>query len=144
MPDSAIRILWAEDNVGDILLIKEAFGQAGLSHHIAVVNNGADALDFLLRRGRYVRARRPDLIILDLNLPRRSGRELISDIKADPALLQIPLVILTSSNYDQDVLSGLDPKRSLYLVKASTFHALVDSAKQIRTFWLSLTAPDKP
>jgi len=139
MTKSAARILWVEDNIGDILLIKEAFEQAGFSHHLTVVNDGADAVDFLFRRGRYTHVRRPDLIILDLNLPKKSGREVIQDIKADPSLVGIPIVVLTTSNSDQHVLESCDPKRCLYLVKPLSFQALVDLAKQIQSFWLSLT-----
>jgi chemotaxis family two-component system response regulator Rcp1 len=135
------RILWAEDNISDILLIKEAFRQAGPRPNLHVVNDGVEALDFLFHRGRYTRARRPDLFILDLNMPKKSGREVIHDIKTDPALLQLPLVVLTSSNQDQNILDGLDPKRCLYLVKPSTFQDLVNLAVQINAFWLSLTNP---
>jgi CheY-like chemotaxis protein len=133
-----IKILWVEDNIGDILLIKEAFKEAGLTHRLNVVNDGAEAMAFLLRRRHFARATRPDLIILDLNLPKKNGREVISDIKADPSLFRIPLVVLTTSEYDQDVLAGYDPKRCLYLVKPTSFQAFVDLAKQIQSFWLSL------
>lgn len=139
MRKPAIKILWVEDNMGDILLIKEAFEQAGLSHNLNVVNDGADAMDFLFRRGRFARASRPDLIILDLNLPLKSGREVISEIKSDSALSAIPLVVLTSSNADRDVLDGFDSKRCLYLVKPLSFQALVDLAKQLQDFLASLT-----
>ena len=142
MDKSAIRILWAEDNLGDILLVKEAFTQAGLAPHLNVVDNGVEAADFLFHRGRYVHALPPQLIILDLNMPRKNGREVIQDIKADPALMQIPLIVLTSSNDDLDVLHGLDPSRCLYLVKPTTFQALIDLAKQINSFWLSITNSD--
>ena len=139
MSKLAARILWVEDNIGDILLIKEAFEQAGFSHYLTVVNDGADAMDFLFRRGQYTHARRPDLIILDLNLPKKTGREIIEEIKTDSALFEIPLVVLTTSTYDRNVLDGFDPKRCLYLVKPLSFQALVDLAKQIQSFWLSLT-----
>ena len=139
MSKPAARILWVEDNIGDILLIKEAFEQAGFSHHLTVVNDGADAMDFLFRRGQYTHARRPDLIILDLNLPKKTGREIIEEIKTDSALFEIPLVVLTTSTYDRNALDGFDPKRCLYLVKPLSFQALVDLAKQIQSFWLSLT-----
>jgi len=140
MSKLAARILWVEDNIGDILLIKEAFEQAGFSHHLTVVNDGADAIDFLFRRGQYTHARRPDLIILDLNLPKKTGREIIEEIKTDSALFEIPLVVLTTSTYDRNALDGFDPKRCLYLVKPLSFQALVDLAKQIQNFWLSLTS----
>jgi len=139
MSKPAARILWVEDNIGDILLIKEAFEQAGFSHHLTVVNDGADAMDFLFRRGQYTHVRRPDLIILDLNPPKKTGREIIEEIKTDSALFEIPLVVLTTSTYDRNALDGFDPKRCLYLVKPLSFQALVDLAKQIQSFWLSLT-----
>ncbi len=133
-----IKILWVEDNVGDILLIKEAFNEAGVTHRLNVVNDGVEATDFLFHQGRFAKAIRPDLIILDLNLPKKSGREVIAEIKADSELSRIPLVVLTSSSHDQDVLEGLDPKRAIYLVKPLSFAAIVDMAKQIQSFWLSL------
>jgi two-component system, chemotaxis family, response regulator Rcp1 len=142
MNKSAIRILWAEDNLGDILLVKEAFKQAGLAPHLNVVDNGVEATDFLFHRGRYVHALPPQLIILDLNMPRKNGREVIRDIKTDPALLQIPLIVLTSSDADHDALHGLDPNRCLYLVKPTTFQALIDLAKQINDFWHSISNTD--
>jgi len=142
MSKRAIRILWAEDSISDILLIKDAFEQAGLGHHLNVFDDGVEATDFLFHRGRYARAQLPELIILDLNMPKKNGREVIQDIKTDPALLQIPLVVLTSSNDDLDVLHGLDPSRCLYLVKPTTFQALIDLAKQINSFWLSITNSD--
>jgi CheY-like chemotaxis protein len=138
MGKPVIRILWVEDSIGDILLIKEAFEQVGLPHRLNVVNDGVEATNFLLRRGRYAHALCPELIILDLNLPKKNGREVISDIKTDPELFRIPLIVLTTSNSDQDVLAGYDPKRCLYLVKPMSFDALVNLAKQIHDFWLSL------
>jgi two-component system response regulator len=143
MSKRAIRILWAEDSISDILLVKDAFEQAGLGHHLNVFDDGVEATDFLFHRGRYARAQLPELIILDLNMPRKNGREVIEEIKTDPALLQIPLVVLTSSNDDIDVLDGLDPKRCLYLVKPTTFQNLIEMAKQINKFWLFLANPDQ-
>ena len=143
MSKRAIRILWAEDSISDILLIKDAFEQAGLGHNLNVFDDGVEAADFLFHRGLYARAQLPELIILDLNMPRKNGREVIQDIKTDPALMQIPLVVLTSSSDDTDVLDGLDPKRCLYLVKPATFQNLIEMAKQINNFWLSLANPDQ-
>jgi chemotaxis family two-component system response regulator Rcp1 len=138
MSKAGIRILWAEDSISDILLIKEAFRQAGFKYRLNVVSNGVEALDFLFRRARFTHALAPQLIILDLNMPKKAGREVIEEIKADPALSRIPIVILTSSSADQSVLEGIDPKRCTYLVKPATFEALVELAKQINTFWLSI------
>jgi CheY-like chemotaxis protein len=139
MNKPATRILWAEDNISDILLIKEAFREADIRVNLNVVEDGVDAENYLFRRGRYARSHRPDLIILDLNMPKKNGREVIKDIKADSSLSEIPLVVLTSSSRDQDVLDGLNPERSLYLVKPSSFDALVDLAKRIQSFLQSVT-----
>jgi DNA-binding response OmpR family regulator len=103
-----------------------------------VVSDGVEAADFLFRRSRYVHALAPELIILDLNMPKKTGREVIKEIGTDPALLKIPLVVLTSSKDDHDVIHGLAPQRSLYLVKPTTFHELVDLARKINDFWLSI------
>jgi CheY-like chemotaxis protein len=134
------RILWAEDNISDILLIKEAFRQADVRLRLKVVDDGEEAENYLFRRGRYIRARRPDLVIIDLNMPKKNGREVIKDIKADSSLSEIPLVVLTSSKVDRDVLDGLNPERCLYLVKPLSFDALVDMAKQIQSFMESVTS----
>jgi CheY-like chemotaxis protein len=139
MSKPTTRILWVEDNISDILLIKEAFRQAELRLHLNVVEDGVEAVNFLFRRGRYARSRRPDLIILDLNLPKKNGREVIKDIKTDSSLREIPLVVLTSSSKDRDVLDGLNPEQCLYLVKPSSFDAIIDMAKQIQSFLASVT-----
>jgi CheY-like chemotaxis protein len=139
MSKAVTRILWVEDNISDILLIKEAFREARFHSNLTVVEDGVEAVNYLFRRGRYSRSRHPDLIILDLNLPKKSGREVIEDIKADSSLLKIPLIILTSSSRDRDVLNGLNPGRCLYLVKPLSFDALVDLANQIQSFLLSMT-----
>jgi two-component system, chemotaxis family, response regulator Rcp1 len=136
-----IRILWAEDSIGDILLIKEAFKQADLNPVLIVVNDGVEALDYLFRRERFARARCPDLIILDVNMPKKSGREVIAEIKKNDTLSRIPIIVLTTSDHDQDVLKDFDPKRCLYIVKPSGFQALVDMAKLIHNFWEKLNAP---
>ena len=139
MAEQVLKVLWVEDNIGDILLIKEAFEQAGLNYRLNVVNNGVEAITFLTRSGRYSKATLPDLMILDLNLPKKSGREVIADMKVNSSLSNIPIVVLTTSSHDQDVLTGLDQNRCLYLVKPSSFTALVELAKQIQSFWNSLT-----
>lgn len=134
MDKDDIKILWVEDSIGDILLIKEAFEQVGLTHRLDVLSDGAEALNYLFTRGRYARTAKPDLIILDLNLPGISGRDIIKEMRNDPELMRIPLVILTSSIADRDVLEGFDASRCLYLVKPSTFEDLVKMAGQIRDF----------
>jgi two-component system response regulator len=139
MSKASTRILWVEDNISDILLIKEAFREAGFNSKLTVVEDGVEAVNFLFRRGKYSRSHRPDLIILDLNLPKKNGREVIEDMKADSTLMEIPLVVLTSSKHEQDVLTGLNPERCLYLVKPISFEAIIDLAKQIKEFLLTVT-----
>jgi len=138
-----IRILWAEDSIGDILLIKEAFKQAGLKPYLIVVNDGVEATDFLFHKGRFARARYPELIILDVNMPKKSGREVIAEIKTDAVVSRIPIVILTTSDHDQDLLKDFDQKRCLYIVKPSGFQALVEMAMQIHNFWETLPLPEE-
>jgi two-component system, chemotaxis family, response regulator Rcp1 len=138
MGRQAIKILWVEDNIGDILLIKEAFQQAYVSHKLNVITNGSDALDYLFRRGCFAHAHRPDLIILDLQVPQKSGREVIKEIKSQSHMKDMPLVVLTTSKSEQDVLDGYDPKHCLYLVKPLSFDALVNIARQIQNFYFSL------
>jgi two-component system, chemotaxis family, response regulator Rcp1 len=144
MTKRAIKILWVEDNVGDILLIKESLQKVGLTNNLVVVNDGADAMDFLLRRSQFVHAELPDLVILDLNLPKKSGREVIAEIKVHPELSRIPLIILTTSSHDHDVLVGLDPNRSLYLVKPLTFAELLKLGALIEDFYHSVTSLKPP
>ncbi len=134
MSKPTTKILWAEDNISDILLIKEAFRQTNIRLQLNVVDDGVEAENYLFRRGRYTRARRPDLIILDLNMPKKNGREVIKNIKSDLSLSEIPIVILTSSKVDRDVLDGLNPERCLYLIKPLNFDAIVNMAKQIQDF----------
>jgi chemotaxis family two-component system response regulator Rcp1 len=143
MSKATARILWVEDNISDILLIKEAFRAADVRFRLTVVEDGVEAVDYLYRRGKYSHSNRPDLIILDLNLPKKSGREVIEDIKIRPSLSEIPLVVLTSSNRDRDVLDGFNSERCLYLVKPLSFDAIVDMAKQIQSFLQKLTTEEQ-
>ncbi|MDY7023223.1 MAG: response regulator, partial [Cyanobacteriota bacterium] len=97
-------IFLVEDNRGDIRLIQEALKRSTVAHEIVTVRNGMDAMSFLHREGEYNNAPRPDLILLDLNLPRKDGREVLAEIKADPSLKRIPVVVLTTSKNDDDIL----------------------------------------
>jgi two-component system, chemotaxis family, response regulator Rcp1 len=136
--DAAIEILLVEDNPGDVLLTKEALGEAQVKHRLSVVQDGAEAMDFLLQRSGFAQAPRPDLILLDLNLPRKNGRDVITEIKAESSLCGTPLVVLTSSPHDQAVLDGYDPTRCLYMVKPGGFDEFVDTIRQIERFALSV------
>lgn len=135
--EAMMEILLVEDNPGDVILTREALKDAGIGHRLQVAHNGLDAADFLFQRGEHADSPRPNLILLDLNLPKKSGREIVREIDADPVLREIPLVILTSSRQDHDVLIGRNPKRSLYIVKPLSFADLVDAMRTIRRFWQS-------
>jgi chemotaxis family two-component system response regulator Rcp1 len=138
--DTMIEILLVEDNPGDVVLTKEALKQAEVKHRLNVVQDGVDAVDFLFRRGQYAEAPRPDLILLDLNLPRKNGRDVIAEIKAESSLRTTPLVVLTSSHHEEDALDGYNPARCLYMVKPPTFNAFTDAIRQIEQFWRAATS----
>ena len=138
--DEIIDILLVEDNEGDVLLTREALQDAKVKHRLNVVNDGMAAMDFLFHRGPYTQAPRPDLILLDLNLPRMSGREVVAEMKADSSLRSTPLVVLTSSPGENHVLKDYDPRRCLYVVKPSGYEALVEAIGQIHQFWVAATS----
>ena len=112
-----IEILLVEDNPGDVRLTKEALKDAKVINNLHVAGDGIEALDFLKRQGKYPGAIRPDLILLDLNLPRKDGREVLGEIKADPGLRQIPVVILTTSKAEEDILKTYDLHANCYITK---------------------------
>src|SRR5260370_14361064 len=112
-----IEVLLVEDNPGDVRLTREAFNEAHVTNHLNVVMDGLEAMDFLERRGRYSEAPRPDLILLDLNLPGKNGREVLETIKSDPRLRRIPVMILTSSKADQDLHRAYELHANCYIPK---------------------------
>jgi chemotaxis family two-component system response regulator Rcp1 len=133
-----IQILMIEDNEGDVLLTMRAFKTAKVSNNLNVVRDGVEAMDFLHRRGDFASAPRPDLVLLDLNLPRRDGRQVLADMKADPLLRSIPVVILTSSKAEDDVARMYDLHANCYIVKPVDFHRLIEIVQAIEGFWLSI------
>jgi two-component system response regulator len=133
-----IEILLVEDNPADILLTREAFEYNKIVNAIHVAEDGIQAMDFLYKRGRYASVSRPDLILLDLNLPRKNGREVLAEIKADPDLKSIPIVILTTSNADEDILRAYDLNANCYVVKPVGFDNFVKAMQSIRHFWFSV------
>ena len=139
-----IEILLVEDNPGDVRLTREALKDAKMSNILHVVEDGALALDFLHRRGEYANARRPDLILLDLNLPRKNGREVLQEIKQDPFLKIIPVVILTTSQAEEDILGAYSEHANCYITKPVDFSQLTKIVRTIEDFWLSIvTLPPK-
>jgi CheY-like chemotaxis protein len=134
-----LEILLIEDNPGDVRLIKEGLKKANVNGRLSVVEDGVEAMDFLNRRGRHSAAPRPDLILLDLNLPKKDGREVLADIKADEDLRKIPVVVLTSSKAEQDVTHSYDLHANCYVTKPVDLDQFLDVVKHISEFWLNVT-----
>jgi CheY-like chemotaxis protein len=135
---SYIEILLVEDNPTDILITREALLQAKVLNKIHVVEDGEAAMQFLHREGAYLDAPRPDLIVLDLNLPKKSGQEVLEELKADPGLKYIPVVILTTSKAEEDILEAYGNHANCYVVKPMNFLNFVDVVKTIRQFWFGV------
>jgi two-component system, chemotaxis family, response regulator Rcp1 len=133
-----IRILLVEDNPADVRLTTEAFHEGKVWNRLDVVTDGATALDFLFRRGEHAAAPRPDLVLLDLNLPKRDGREVLAEIKADPVLRRIPVIVLTTSKAEEDVLSSYDLHANCYIVKPVGLEQFIAAVQAIDEFWLTV------
>ncbi len=133
-----IEILLVEDSAADVGLTVEAFKDAKIYNRMSVVEDGVEAMAFLRREGRHARAPRPDLILLDLNLPRKDGRQVLKEIKADPALRNIPVVVLTTSKGEEDVLRAYDLHANCYVKKPVDFNRFMDVVKSIESFWLTV------
>jgi len=133
-----IEILLIEDSPADILLTREAFEQNKILNTLYVAEDGIQAMDFLYKRGEYASAPRPDLILLDLNLPRKNGREVLAEIKADSDLRKIPIVVLTTSSADEDILRAYDLNANCYVVKPVGFDNFMQAMQSIRHFWFSV------
>lgn len=139
-----IDILMVEDNPGDVRLTREALKGAKVLHELNVVTDGEAALDYLFRRAPYEDATRPDLILLDLNLPRKDGREVLTAIKADRFLKSIPVVILTTSQAEEDVLRAYSLSANCYVTKPVDFDQFTRIVQAIEDFWMTIvTLPPK-
>lgn len=130
-------IFLVEDNRGDIRLIEEALKDSSVPHQIVSVRNGMDAMAYLRQEGEYADAPRPDIILLDLNLPKKDGREVLAEIKADPDLKRIPVVVLTTSRNDDDIRQSYDLHVNCYITKSRNVSELFKIVKGIEEFWLS-------
>jgi CheY-like chemotaxis protein len=134
-----IEVLLVEDDPGDVQLTKEAFEEHKVRNHLTVVSDGVDALAYLRRDpGVYPDAVRPDLILLDLNLPRRDGREVLQEIKADPELRRIPVVVLTTSQADEDIVRSYNLHANAYVTKPVDFDRFIAVVRQIDEFFVSV------
>ena len=133
-----VEILLVQDNPGDVHLTLEAFKEGKLQNNLNVVNDGKEAMAFLNKEGKYSYAPRPDIILLDLNMPKMDGREVLAEIKADPSLKQIPVVILTTSKAEQDILKSYDLHANCYINKPVDLNQFLDIVKYIKDFWLGI------
>jgi len=134
----SVDILMAEDDPEDQMLVREAFEEAHLGNRLVTVNNGEELLDYLHRRPPYEDAVPPDIILLDLNMPRKDGREALEEIKATPSLRHIPIVILTTSGAQEDILRSYDLGVSSYIRKPVTFDKLIAVATALGRYWFEI------
>ncbi|HEY2505360.1 MAG TPA: response regulator [Streptosporangiaceae bacterium] len=133
-----VDVLLVEDDPGDVLMTREAFEQYRIHNTLHVVGDGEQALHFLRRTGDYADAPRPGLILLDLNLPRRNGLEVLADLKADSDLLSIPVVVLTTSQAEEDILRSYSLHANAYISKPVDFERFTEVVRQIDDFFLTL------
>jgi CheY-like chemotaxis protein len=133
-----IEVLLVEDNPGDAQLTRIALSDGKMCINLSLTEDGVDALAFLRKEGKYVDAPRPDLILLDLNLPRKDGREVLAEIKADPSLKRIPVVVLTTSQSDTDILQAYELAANCFITKPVDFDQFVKIVQTIEDFWFTV------
>ena len=131
-----IEILLVEDSPSDAEFTVEALKEAKVRNHLNLAEDGVQAMEFLRRQGRYANAPRPDLIMLDLNLPRKDGREVLAELKADDNLKMIPVVVLTTSRAEEDVLRAYQLHANCYITKPVDFQQFLNVVRSIESFWL--------
>jgi CheY-like chemotaxis protein len=137
----SITILTADDDPDDCVLVEEAFRESGLNYDLFFVQDGIKLLQYLRQQGSYVvpaSAPRPDLILLDLNMPRKDGRESLAEIKSNPGLRSIPVVVLTASNAEEDVLLTYDQGGAGFIIKPATFDGMVEVVKALNLYWFKI------
>lgn len=135
---NAIDVLLVDDDPGDTLMIREAFAHNKVRNELACVADGVEAMRYLRREGEYASAPRPDLILLDLNLPRKDGREVLAEIKSDPELATIPVVVLTTSHAEEDILRSYQLHANAYVTKPVDFERFIDVVRQIDEFFVTV------
>ena len=139
-----VEILLVDDNPADVALTQEAFLDNKLCNNLSIVNDGVEAMEFLLKKGQYASVPTPDIILLDLNMPRKDGREVLGEIKADSVLKYIPVVIMTVSKDDKDILESYRLHANCYVKKPVKFAEFVEVVRSLENFWFSVvTLPSK-
>jgi two-component system, chemotaxis family, response regulator Rcp1 len=133
-----IEILLIEDNPGDVRLIRESLKDGKVCNNLTVVSDGEEALSLLYKEGQYENYPCPDLILLDLNLPRKDGREILAEIKSDPLLKHIPVVIITSSEAEQDIIKAYNLQANCYITKPVDLTQFIYVVRSIEDFWLTI------
>ena len=133
-----IQVLLVEDDPGDVLMTREAFEDYKLRNTLHVVNDGEQAMAFLRQEGEYAGLPRPDLVLLDLNLPRKDGREVLAEVKADPELRSIPVVVLTTSEAEEDILRSYSLHANAYVTKPVDFERFIEVVRQIDDFFVTV------
>jgi CheY-like chemotaxis protein len=132
------EVLLVEDSPGDVRLTREALKEGKVRNNLSVVSDGVEAMEFLRREGKYAQAPRPDIVLLDLNMPRKDGREVLAEMKSDESLKRIPVVILTTSEAEQDILKTYDLHANCYLTKPVDLEQFISIVKSVEDFWLTI------
>jgi CheY-like chemotaxis protein len=142
----AVRILLVEDDAGDVLLTREAFRESSFKYEMSVVQDGEEALRFLRRQPPYERALRPDLVLLDLNMPRKDGREVLEEVKGDPELNLIPVAVLTTSAAEEDILKAYHLHANCYIRKPIEMQRFIEVMQEVGGFWFGTATlpPQEP
>ena len=136
--NKGVKILLVEDNEGDIVLTLEALKEAKVSNGIEIVRDGEEALQYLRKEGRFKKAETPNLILLDINLPRLGGKEVLAEIKKDKDLMIIPVVMLTTSDSEKDILESYQYHANCYITKPVDFQKFMDVVRTIKDFWIDI------
>jgi CheY-like chemotaxis protein len=133
-----VDILLVEDNPGDVRLTREAFEDGQIRNTLHVATDGVEALEYLHQRGEYADAGRPDIVLLDLNLPRKDGEAVLEEIRADPTLERLPVIVLTSSGAEEDVVKSYELQANAFLTKPVDPTAFIETVRSFQEFWLSV------
>jgi two-component system, chemotaxis family, response regulator Rcp1 len=139
-----VEVLLVEDNAGDVRLTLEAMKEGKVINNLSIASDGVEAMAFLRKEGRYKGAARPDIILLDLNLPKKDGREVLGEIKADPSLRLIPVVVLTTSQAEEDILRTYNLHANCYVTKPVDLEQFINVVKSINDFWFSVVKLPAP
>ena len=138
MKGDLIEILLVEDNPGDVRLVREVFKDAKVANNISVAEDGVEAMAFLRKEGKFAGSVRPDLVLLDLNLPKKDGREVLTEIKTDDELKRIPVIVLTTSSAEEDIMKSYSEYANSYITKPINLDQFIKVVRSIEDFWLTI------